>query len=527
MEKEKNTEEYDEEDEKKKIRMQKTAKYYYSRKEIQKAIFSFSQNKEVVPGYFLGGKDVGFGKRPDILEYETDVQNLALKGATSFHCSEELWKNPLNLHVGLTQEELNELRVGWDLLLDIDCKFLEYGKIASWLLTEALYFHNIKNFGVKFSGSKGFHIGLSFESFPKKVKDIDIKNYFPQGPRLIAAYLKEMIRKPLREKIMEISTIKEIEEATKISEKDLIQNKEFNPFSILEIDTILISPRHLYRMPYSLNEKTGLASICIKPEQINSFKPGWAFPERVFPKPFMPKPEENESKELILQALDWEKTNNDFKRRILNLNPNPNQIKREYSEISFSEVKEDNFPPCIKNILSGVKQDGRKRALFVLLNFLKSIGYNHEQITEKINEWNKKNYKPLKDTYLRTQLDWFSRQAKRLPPNCNLEEYYKGMSVCYPDGFCSKVKNPINYFVFKSRAMMGYKYKNENTKRHQTNNLKSKNSFPKPSYSYKYKKEEKSENNDEKNKKITRKRIYEKKDFAEVPNYLDKNYVKY
>ena len=73
-------------------RIRKITQVYYSRPEIQKAIFSFSLNREICPRYFEG-----FGKRPDSLQYESDIFELVKKGATSFHCSEELWSQPLSL----------------------------------------------------------------------------------------------------------------------------------------------------------------------------------------------------------------------------------------------------------------------------------------------------------------------------------------------------------------------------------------------------------------------------------------------
>lgn len=495
----------------KQARVRKIASYYYARKEIQDAIFNFSQNKEVVPRYYEG-----FGKRPDTLEYPTDVLNLALRGATSFHCSEEIWRNPLEIQTGFSSERLNEIRVGWDLLLDIDCKFIEYGKIAAWLLTEALYFHNVKNFGIKFSGSKGFHIGLAFNAFPKEAKGINIKDFFPEGPRLIAAYLKEMIKKPLKDRILEMSTLKEISDSTGIPLEKLAANGEFDPFTILEIDTILISSRHLYRMPYSLNEKTGLSSIVIKPEQIKDFHPGWAKPERVFPKSFLPKPEDNEAKELFLQALDWQKRQKkDFSEKDKNKNRD-----RVYEEIDVSEIKEENYPPCMKIILSGVKQDGRKRTLFVLINFLKSVGLNSDQIKEKVLDWNKKNYKPLKENYLLTQLEWSSKQAeKRLPPNCNLTQYYQDLGICQPDSLCAKIKNPINYFKFKSiiarRLAKKSQYKNYSSQKPYSGEKKT--------YQKKYYKKNYTKYDKDKIKNLDP----GKKEVVEVPNYRQKSYVKY
>ena len=62
---------------------------YYSILEVKKAIFKFAENRECIPRYFEG-----FGKRPDTFQYESDITEQVRKGATSFHCSEELWKDP-------------------------------------------------------------------------------------------------------------------------------------------------------------------------------------------------------------------------------------------------------------------------------------------------------------------------------------------------------------------------------------------------------------------------------------------------
>ena len=107
---------------------------FYSRKDIQKAIVNASQNKEIAVKYATGG----FGKRPDILNFENDVFELAKKGATSFHVSEELWSNPLLIKTGMTQAQADKLRIGWDFIIDIDTKFIDYSKITALSLIEAL-----------------------------------------------------------------------------------------------------------------------------------------------------------------------------------------------------------------------------------------------------------------------------------------------------------------------------------------------------------------------------------------------------
>src|SRR3989344_5093478 len=125
-------------------RIRNITNLYYSNPEVQKAIFSFSANREVVPRYFEG-----FGKRPDSFQYNSDIFELVKKGATSFHCSEELWSDPLTIETGMPEKKLNELRVGWDLLIDIDSKYIDYSKISAQVIVEFLKFHGIKNYGIK------------------------------------------------------------------------------------------------------------------------------------------------------------------------------------------------------------------------------------------------------------------------------------------------------------------------------------------------------------------------------------------
>jgi len=446
--------------------LKKLAFEYYNRKDIQKILLQTAKGREVVPRYIDS-----FGKRPDTLQYENDIISIANKGATSFHYSEEIWKNPLDLTVGLTQQQMNNLRAGWDLILDIDCDFIDYGKITAEMLVEALHFHKIKNIGLKFSGGSGFHVGISFDAFPKKVQDIEIKDFFPDGPRIIAAYLKEMISKHLSKKILRISTIDEISKSVKKPIEDLMINNEFNPFSIVEIDTVLISSRHLLRMPYSLHERTGLASIVIRPDQIKDFHLGWAKPQRVIPKPFLPEPVKNEAKELLVSALDWHTRQQKIKQEQEKYKSKEQIIKAgqqvqpgEVKHVVLKNISPELYPPCVINILKGMHDDGRKRALFILINFFRSINLNMDEIKNKIDEWNKLNYTPLREGYIKAQLSWFEKQKNMLPPNCD-KPYYKDIGVCFPDFFCGKIKNPVNYVSRRIQLKERQEHSNEQGKK--------------------------------------------------------------
>ena len=61
---------------------------------------------------------------------KSEIINLVKKGATSFHCSEEIWNDPLGISNDLNQKQVNDLRKGWDLLIDIDSPYLDLSKIA-------------------------------------------------------------------------------------------------------------------------------------------------------------------------------------------------------------------------------------------------------------------------------------------------------------------------------------------------------------------------------------------------------------
>ena len=106
---------------------------YYKRKEIRELLVKYAKDKEVAVRF----KDF-FGKRPDSLQYPNDVVELAKRKATSFHCSEELWSNPLSLRSDMKRKEQDELRIGWDLILDIDCSHFIYSKLATHILIKIL-----------------------------------------------------------------------------------------------------------------------------------------------------------------------------------------------------------------------------------------------------------------------------------------------------------------------------------------------------------------------------------------------------
>src|SRR3989338_10281382 len=115
------------------------------------------------------------------------------------------------------------------------------------------------------------------------------------------------------------------------------------------------------------------------------------------------------------------------------LNISSNSMVISFLTENYEDVKEavpeQFFPPCINLILKGVT-DGRKRSMFILVNFLSSLGWGYEQIEQKLEEWNKKNPEPLREVLIKGQTRYHKQQKKKvLPPNCANSMYYKDFRV--------------------------------------------------------------------------------------------------
>ena len=504
---------------------------YYSRPEVRKILLEFAKNRECVPRYFEG-----FGKRPDFFQFEGDIMEHVRRGATSFHCSEELWSDPLEISTDLSRKEFDELRIGWDLIIDIDSPYFDYSKTYAKVLIKVLKRHNIDNIGVKFSGSKGFHIIIPWIAFPKEAFNQKTKNLFPEWPRIICNYLSDQLKRELEEEIFELYEKGEsiADMAKKMGKKEedfarvecLICHREavkkelvkwfcdsckneilmirknkripkcpnescrkplrevsLEPIysceycnidsrkskdmfkkiikSVVEADLILVAPRHLFRMPYSLHEKTALASVVIDKDDIETFQLNDAKPFKVEVKSFYPNSKEGEAKELLIKALHWkeqqqrneESLAEEYSKKSL-IKPEASKDKKikdpaGYKEIIISNPDESIFPPCIKLILKGMKADGKKRGLFILINFFKSLGLSEQEIEKRIFDWNTKNEPQLKKGYIQSQIIWYKKNnSKMLPPNCD-KPHYKDIGVCRPDELCRSIKNPVNYFMKK------------------------------------------------------------------------------
>ncbi|HDN90756.1 MAG TPA: hypothetical protein ENG56_00150, partial [Candidatus Aenigmarchaeota archaeon] len=241
---------------------------YYRREDIKREIVRVAKDREVVPLLMTGE----FGSRPQAIFFAKDYDEIVKEGVASLHLSIERWENPSLLRSEMKKKELDELRIGWDLLIDVDSKNLEFSRICSQLVIEALELHGIRSISIKFSGRNGFHLAVPYETFPKVIGGREVKNLFPEAPRVIASYLKEMIRKNLAEEILKKFSMDEVVELSGVSREELVDEEiGLNPYKVVDIDPVAISSRHLFRAPFSLHEKTWLVSLPIRKEDLKKF----------------------------------------------------------------------------------------------------------------------------------------------------------------------------------------------------------------------------------------------------------------
>jgi len=419
---------------------------YFSRKEVQEAIFESAKDREIV-GVF---SNENFGKRPNVLLYPNDILEMVKEGVVSFHGSVERWSNPMSLESGMIKQELDKLRIGWDLIIDLDCPDFEIAKLSAKIILNALEDHGIKNYSVKLTGGKSFHVGIPFEAFPEKINFQKTETLYPDLPQKIIEYLKDYVKEQLKEEILTLDNPLAIagrlgKSITEITDKDGL-----DAFKVVQIDSMLVSSRHMFRLPYSLHEKTLLVSLPVDASRLDEVKKEDASPLRVkVSTKFLPrKIELKEANTLVIEAMDWTEKHKIVEEKFPYTGP-----KRMIKEITNKKY----FPPCILKILNGLT-DGRKRSVFILTNFLRNMGWDWDKVEKEVLAWNEKNKLPLPQRYIRTQVRWHKRQRSNLlPPNCLNENFYISMGVHLPDEVCKgctkevTIKNPVNYPFRKMR----------------------------------------------------------------------------
>lgn len=406
------------------VKLNSRIRYWYSRPDVQEAMYVFMEDREVV--VFDKTEERVIVPRPYRVDSPEDIGYLVKeKGAASFHCTTERWKDFELLFKGKYPEAVDT----FDLVIDIDL----VSKSGKWVSTVNLnkkvvdyVLRVLEKFEVyredvlvKYSGNKGFHIIIPWCFVPKEVMGRETK------------YIKDQVCECI------------------LVALDYIVSRLLNIDGSV-IDTVVAAWRHPIRSLYSLHMKTGLPSVPVNPNNVREFDPTKLVVKEmeVYPYEFKNKDVQTELEDLIKIGLF-------IKSKVLILK-DTHRKKGKVGRIKF-DVKvlddpsqQELLPPCLRNILKGV-EDGRKRALFVLENFFAWYGMSYEEIKELLYKWNDRNPDPLKENYIESKLNHLFNRVipckgnPYLPYNCGQDSFYSEIGVCNPDEICSQIKNPIQY----------------------------------------------------------------------------------
>lgn len=399
---------------------------YYEQDEVVERMVRTAEYREVAPTY-----PNGYGRRPDAINFPGDFLDFVEDGAVAFHASVERWRNPLMID----DVDLDQLRRSWDLVIDIDCDHsFDLAKDTAELVVSELRQHGIENVSVKFSGNRGFHIGVRAEAFPERLNGESLTDMYPRLPRGIIDYIREDLER----------------EMTALVKKHGLENKMStddgrDPYQVSDIENNW-GQRHLFRMPYSLHDGSWLVSKPIDPDSIQEFEKEDAKMENIdFNHGFLEEFEQGEGDNLVIQAMDFIE-----KQQEQRIERNERRKQNKDFETPDQAIPEEHWPPTIQNILEGL-EDGRKRALLILINFMRTVGYSFEEVRSRIWEWNEKNDQALPESYVKSQLEWHSKREEIVPPpNYDSNGYYKDMQVYEGDNLEEQVKNPVVYAFRKS-----------------------------------------------------------------------------
>jgi len=397
---------------------------YYEQDALKEIFLEISEYREVVPTY-----ENGYGTRPDAINFPGDFEQFVENEAIAFHASVERWKNPLLID---QVSELDNLRTIWDLVLDIDCdESFELAKKTAELVIEELRQHGIENITIKFSGNRGFHIGLRGEAFPEEIGDEKFSDLYPNLARGIVDYLRDQ----LEDKMIREVRKQGLEEHMKTDSGN-------DPYQVSDIENDW-GQRHLFRMPYSLHDGSGLVSLPIDPDEISEFEREDAKIDNIeFETRFLNEVEEGEATNLAVQAMDFIEERREEKKE--------KRVNQDF-ERPDDTIPEQYFPPTIKKLLEGL-EDGRKRGLFILINFYRCMGYDWDTIESKMWEWNDRNDEALREAYVKSQLRWHRNRDEDVPPpNYDSNGYYKDMQIYEGDNLEEKVSNPVSYAFRKAK----------------------------------------------------------------------------
>ncbi len=159
-------------------------------------------------------------------------------------------------------------------------------------------------------------------------------------------------------------------------------------FSADTLDTAIYDRRRLFRLPNSINAKSGLYKVPITPRQLHEF-----------------------SQE---QMMEWAKEPKEVPFTVPRYIPEAAQqftnivrIKETHREKPKKKLEipkdKQKMLPCVDHILrTSISKGSRNRTMVALASSIMQAGYTQEETQEIIEQWNEQNDPPVNDRELRT-----------------------------------------------------------------------------------------------------------------------------
>ena len=142
--------------------------------------------------------------------------------------------------------------------------------------------------------------------------------------------------------------------------------------------------------------------------------------------------------EMIREILDIPEFIKSYSNR---LKQEKSEMLKEFQEPSYSDIKEDMFPPCIKRIINNITLGLSHPARFTLVTFLHRVGYSIDDIVNlfrKVPDFNEK----MTRYQVEHILGMKGSRIEYSVPSC---KKIKSYGLCVPDETCRYIRHPLQY----------------------------------------------------------------------------------
>ena len=167
----------------------------------------------------------------------------------------------------------------------------------------------------------------------------------------------------------------------------------YNTYYIESIDLKIYDKRRLFRVPYTINSKTGLYKVILSKKDVLelTLKNLEKFKEPVNKGCFMDRIKAGTDVNLKAAKEFYKKSQNLYRKR-----NKDGELEPTKEPVKIPETKQD-LLPCVKALLSeGAEKGYRNNTLVLISSAVLQSGYKLEETLVLMHEWNELNDPPLK-----------------------------------------------------------------------------------------------------------------------------------